>query len=102
MANINPAEHKQSTTRTPQTISSDCPHKRAGMLTRRLPTAVATNHPPIIIPLYLGGATFDTNEMPIGDNSNSANVRMKYVEISQFSDTRTAASPAAFCVAGSD
>ena len=77
MANINPAEHKQSDASTPQTISSDCPHNRAGMLTSKLPTAVATNQPPIIIPLYLGGATFETNEMPIGDKSSSAKVRMK-------------------------
>ena len=39
-----------------------------------LPIAVATNHPPIIMPLYLGGATFDTNEIPIGESNSSPKV----------------------------
>jgi hypothetical protein len=29
-------------------------------------------HFPIIAPLYLGGATLETNEIPIGDRNNSA------------------------------
>ena len=34
--------------------------------------AVAANHRPIIRPLYLGGATLDTKEIPIGESSSSA------------------------------
>ena len=35
------------------------------------------HEPPIIIPLYFGGATLDTKEMPMGDNNNSANVNTR-------------------------
>src|SRR4030042_1237835 len=40
--------------------------------TRELPTAVAANQPPCIEPLYLGGATRETNEMPIGLRKSAA------------------------------
>src|SRR5574344_173994 len=43
--------------------------------------AVAANQKPIIIPLYLGGATLDTKDIPIGESSSAANVRTKYVDI---------------------
>ena len=39
--------------------------------------AVATNQPPIIMPLYFGGATFETKEMPIGESSSSPKVRTR-------------------------
>lgn len=49
--------------------------------------AVAANHPPIIEPLSLGGATLLTNEMPIGERRSSAKVRSRYVEMSQSGET---------------
>ena len=59
------------------------------------------NQQPIIMPLYFGGATFVTNEMPIGLNNNSANVNTKYVLMSQFGDTNMLLTPpAAFNSAG--
>ena len=71
-------ESKQSPARTPQTTTSGTlHHKSAGITVRKLPMAVATNQPPIIIPLYLGGATFDTKEMPIGERRSSAKVRTR-------------------------
>ena len=45
------------------------------------------------MPLYFGGATFVTNEMPIGLNNNSANVKTKYVLMSQFGDTNVLLTP---------
>ncbi len=39
--------------------------------------AVAANQPPCIRPLYLGGATRETNEMPIGLRKSSAIVTRK-------------------------
>ena len=39
--------------------------------------AVAANQQPIIIPLYLGGATFETKEIPIGESRSSAKVRVR-------------------------
>ena len=75
MANMKRAESRQSTMNTPQTtVSESPPQSRPPTLTSMLPKAVATNHPPIIIPLYFGGATFETNEMPIGESSSSPNV----------------------------
>ena len=61
-------------------------HKKPPTDTRRLPIAVATNQPPIIIPFNFGGATLLTNEIPIGERSNSANVRIRYVRINQYAD----------------
>ena len=74
---MNKAAIKQIATNTPQTIVKGAPHINAGILTNKLPIAVETNQPPIIIPAYLGGATFDTNEIPIGESNSSANVRIK-------------------------
>ena len=74
---MNRAANKQMPTNTPHTTVSDAPHINAGMLTKKLPIAVATNQPPIIIPAYLGGATFDTKEMPIGESNSSAKVNIK-------------------------
>ena len=37
----------------------------------------STEQRPIINPEYFGGATFDTNEIPIGESNSSANVRMR-------------------------
>ena len=48
-----------------------------------VPIAVAANHPPIIRPLYLGGATLLTKLIPMGLRSSSATVSVKYVPISQ-------------------
>ena len=62
---------------TPQTTVNEAPHINDGIATRKLPRAVATNQPPIIIPAYFGGATLVTNEIPIGESNNSANVKMR-------------------------
>ena len=51
------------------------------------------NQHPIIMPLYFGGATFVTNEIPIGLSNNSANVKTKYVLMSQFGDTNVLLTP---------
>ena len=76
MANMKRAERMQSTRNTPHTMPNGRSFQRSPpTATRKLPMAVATNQPPIIIPLYFGGATFDTNEMPIGESSSSAKVR---------------------------
>ena len=78
IANINKAERRQSTINTDQTTVSEIPpQRRPPTATSILPIAVATNQPPIIIPLYFGGATFDTNEIPIGESNNSANVNTR-------------------------
>ena len=61
----------------PHTTVNEAPHINEGIATRKLPIAVATNQPPIIIPAYFGGATLVTNEIPIGESNNSANVKMR-------------------------
>ena len=71
------AASRQIAISVPQTMVRFMPHMWPGMLTRLLPIAVATKHPPIIMPLYLTGETYVTNEIPIGLNSNSAKVRMR-------------------------
>ena len=43
----------------------------------RFPIAVAPNQPPCACPLYCGGATLETKEMPIGLRNNSAMVSVK-------------------------
>jgi hypothetical protein len=78
MMNMKRAESKQSTMNTVHTDHNGIPAQRKPpTATSMLPIAVATNQPPIIRPLSFGGATFDTNEIPIGERSNSANVRIK-------------------------
>ena len=51
------------------------------------PIAVAASQPPCMVPLYCGGATFDTNEIPIGLRKSSAIVRIKYVPMSRYGVT---------------
>jgi hypothetical protein len=81
---MNNAESKQRTMNTVHTDHNGRPAQRKPpTATNMLPIAVATNQPPIIKPLSFGGATFDTNEIPIGESNNSANVRIKYVKINQ-------------------
>ena len=64
--NMKPAERRQSTIKTDHTIVRGMSfHKKPPTLTSRLPIAVATNHPPIIVPLYFGGATLLTKLIPI-------------------------------------
>ena len=78
IANINNAAKRQRTMNTLQTAHNGSgPHNRPPTITSWLPIAVATNQPPIIIPLYFGGATLVTKEIPIGLNSNSAKVRIR-------------------------
>ena len=78
IANMKSAERRQRMMNTPQTDQSGRPAQRKPPTdTRKLPIAVATNHPPIIIPLSFGGATLDTNEIPIGERRSSAKVRMR-------------------------
>ena len=72
-----------------------------GTITNWLPIAVAPNQRPIIKPAYLGGATFDTNEIPIGESRSSAKVRMRYVEIRRFALTRVPSVAGLPCVNGS-
>ena len=84
MTNMNKAESKQRTMNTVHTDHKGRPaHKKPPTATNMLPIAVATNQPPIIKPLSLGGATFDTNEIPMGESNNSANVSTRYVKINQ-------------------
>ena len=81
-------EMRQRATNTPHTTTKGTlPQRNPGIETKKLPKAVATNQPPIMVPLSLGGATFDTNEMPIGESNNSPNVNTKYVLMSQLGDT---------------
>ena len=78
MANMKMAANKQTSMNTPQhNQSGTVPQRTPPTSTNWLPMAVETNHPPIIMPLYLGGATFDTNDMPIGESNNSPKVRMR-------------------------
>ena len=79
MENMNKAANKHITMRVPHTKGRGRFHMCPGIETNLFPIAVATNHPPIIIPLYLLGATLLTKEIPIGDNNNSAKVKMSYV-----------------------
>ena len=74
---INAADTRQIAMSTPQMIERFIPHIKPGTMMRKLPIAVATNQPPIIIPLYLGGATLDTNEIPMGESKSSAMVSTK-------------------------
>ena len=77
---MNNAEMRQSTINTLHTHHNGrLPQRYPPTLTRMLPIAVATNHPPIIIPLYFGGATLETNEIPIGLSNSSPNVSTRYV-----------------------
>ncbi len=76
--NMNVADNKHiptKTAQTPQTGNTD--QNKPTTPTSILPIAVAANQPPIIEPLYFGGATFDTNEIPIGLKNNSAIVNIK-------------------------
>lgn len=78
ITNINSAESKHKEINTVQTIHKGNPAQRKPpTATNAFPIAVATNQPPIIKPLSFGGATFETNEIPIGESNNSANVRTK-------------------------
>ncbi len=72
-----------------------------GIITNWLPMAVAPNQRPIIKPAYFGGATFDTNEIPIGESRSSANVRMRYVEMRRLALTRVPSVAGSPCVKGS-
>ena len=84
MTNMNTAERIHNVMNTVHTDHNGMPAQRKPPTeTRRLPIAVATNQQPIIIPLYFGGATLDTNEIPIGESRSSANVRIRYVMMSQ-------------------
>ena len=95
ITNMKSAESRQRPRNTDHTIHNGMlPQRKPPTETNRFPIAVATNQHPIIMPLYLGGATFDTNEIPIGERSSSANVSTRYVEISQFAEQNTPASPA--------
>ncbi len=60
--------------------------------------AVAPNQHPIIAPLYFGGATFETNDIPMGDNSSSANVSIRYTPISRLGETNVALTPSSGAV----
>lgn len=76
--NIKTAERRQRTMNTVQTAHRGIPPQRnPPTATSRLPMAVAPNQPPIIIPLYWGGATFETNEIPIGESNSSAKVNTR-------------------------
>ena len=77
MMKMNRAANTQIPAKTPHTMVNGAPHIKAGILTRKLPIAVETNQPPIIIPAYFGGATLVTNEIPIGESNNSANVNTR-------------------------
>ena len=61
--------------------------------------AVDANQSPIIRPAYFGGATFETNEIPIGESSSSAKVSTRYVETSQLAETRVTSPPASMAAA---
>ena len=78
ITNMNKAESKHNVMNTAQTDHNGSPAQRKPPTeTRMLPKAVATNQPPIIRPLYLGGATFETKEIPIGESSNPAKVKIR-------------------------
>lgn len=75
---MNNAESKHNVINTVQTDHNGSPAQRKPPTeTKILPKAVATNQPPIIRPLSFGGATFDTNEIPMGESKSSAKVRIK-------------------------
>ena len=58
-------------------VNAWSPQIMAGTEVNKLPMAVATNQPPIIIPFILGGATLETKLIPIGERNNSAKVNTK-------------------------
>ena len=75
---MNRAESRQreiNIVHTPQRGSLS--QRRPGTDTGEFPTAVAANQHPIMAPLYFGGATLDTNDMPIGESRSSAKVRTR-------------------------
>ena len=75
---MNMNEMRQRATNTPHTATKGTlPQRKPGIDTSMLPAAVATNQPPIMVPLSLGGATFDTNYMPMGESNSSPKVRMR-------------------------
>jgi len=49
-------------------------HRSVPINSNLFPTAVARSHPPCIRPWNLEGATFDTNDNPIGLRNSSATV----------------------------
>jgi len=72
------AESRQQITRIAQkTIKGTTSHSIPITPTRILPMDVAASQPHCIRPLYLGGDTFETNEIPIGLKNNSAMVNIK-------------------------
>ena len=76
--NMKVAESRQQTTRIIQSVpSGTLIHRHPITPTRLVPIAVAANQPPCMRPLYLGGATLETNEMPIGLRKSSAIVSRK-------------------------
>ena len=75
---INRADSKQHTMKIAQSChKSNVPQNLLPTKRNLLPTAVASNHPPYINPWKRGGATFETNESPIGLRKSSAIVRIK-------------------------
>ena len=89
MLKINAAESRQHTIK----ISHNCersslPQKKLPTTSNLLPTAVASSQPPCIRPWKRGGATFETNDRPIGLRKSSAIVRIRYELISQYGITR--------------
>ena len=71
-------ESRQQAARMAQTAQSGTRIQNQAMTpTSELPAAVAANQPPCIRPLYFGGATFETKEIPIGLRKSSAIVSPK-------------------------
>ena len=78
MENMNPAESRQATTRINHTDHSGTRiHSQPATKTRLMPIAVAANQQPCMRPLYLGGETRDTKEIPMGLRKSSAIVVRK-------------------------
>src|SRR5664280_653128 len=69
------ADVRQHTMKTSQSChNSTLSHKSVPTKRSLFPTAVARSHPPCISPWKREGATFDTNDSPIGLRKSSATV----------------------------
>src|SRR5664279_4532318 len=76
--NMNPADARQQTIKTSHSCHSSTEFQSKPPTNSSLfPTAVASSQPPCMSPWKRDGATFDTNDRPIGLKKSSAIVSIR-------------------------
>jgi hypothetical protein len=76
--NMNAADTRQHIINTSHNVlNATLSHRIVPTTSSLFPTAVARSQPPCISPWNRDGATFDTNDNPIGLRKSSATVRIR-------------------------